>query len=122
MESAFQAIQEYTGFIAPGIVSVFLLGMFWKGCNARGAFAMLIVSVLANIALKFWSPDLAFVIRIWFVFLSCLAVGYFVSSMARAEDPRAVDMGGINFSTSRGFNQSAIALTAVLIVIYAYFW
>ena len=46
------------GFIAPGIVSVFLLGMFWKGCNARGAFAMLIVSVLANIALKFWSPDL----------------------------------------------------------------
>lgn len=122
MESAFQAIQEYTGFIAPGIVSVFLLGMFWKGCNARGAFAMLIVSVLANIALKFWSPDLAFVIRIWFVFLSCLAVGYFVSSMARAEDARAVDMDGINFSTSRGFNQSAVALTAVLIVIYAYFW
>ncbi len=72
----FQAIQEYTGFIAPGIVSVFLLGMFWKGCNAQGAFAMLIVSVLANIALKFITPDLAFVIRIWIVFLSCLVVGY----------------------------------------------
>ena len=74
MESAFQAIQEYTGFIAPGIVSVFLLGMFWKGCNAQGAFAMLIVSVLANIALKFITPDLAFVIRIWIVFLSCLVL------------------------------------------------
>ena len=108
---------EYIKPGAPGIVSVFLLGMFGIG-NARGAFAMLIVSVLANIALNL-SPDLAFAL-IWFVFLSCLAVGYFVSSMARAEDPRAVDMDGINFSTSRGFNQSAIALTAVLIVIYAY--
>ena len=44
MESAFQAIQEYTGHSA-GYVSVFLMGMFWKGCNAQGAFAMLVVSV-----------------------------------------------------------------------------
>ena len=51
---------------------------------------MLIVSVLANIALKFQSPDLAFVIRIWIVFLSCLVVGYLVSNMARADDARAL--------------------------------
>ena len=96
MESAFQAIQEYTGFIAPGIVSVFLLGMFWKGCNAQGAFAMLIVSVLANIALKFMTPDLAFVIRIWIVFLSCLVVGYLASNMGKTDDGRAIDLAGMN--------------------------
>jgi SSS family solute:Na+ symporter len=122
MESAFQAIQEYTGFIAPGIVSVFLLGMFWKGCNAQGAFAMLIVSVLANIALKFIIPDLAFVIRIWIVFLGCLAVGYVASNMAKADTARAIDLGGMNFVTTRGFNQSAIGLTLVLVAIYIYFW
>ena len=122
MESAFQAIQEYTGFIAPGIVSVFLLGMFWKGCNAKGAFAMLIVSVAANIALKFIAPDLAFVIRIWIVFLSCLTVGYVVSNMARGDDGRAIDLDGMNFVTTRGFNQSALGLTVILIAVYVYFW
>ena len=122
MESAFQAIQEYTGFIAPGIVSVFLLGMFWKGCNAQGAFAMLVVSVLANIALKFISPDLAFVIRIWIVFLSCLAVGYVASNLDKGDDMRAINLGGMNFVTTQGFNRSAVSLSLVLVAIYVYFW
>lgn len=122
MESAFQAIQEYTGFIAPGIVSVFLLGMFWRGCNAQGAFAMLVVSVLANIALKFITPDLAFVIRIWIVFMSCLAVGYFTSNIADSDDTKAINLSGMNFVTTSGFNQSAIGLTLVLVAIYVYFW
>ena len=122
MESAFQAIQEYTGFIAPGIVSVFLLGMFWKGCNAQGAFAMLIVSVLANIALKFITPDLAFVIRIWIVFLSCLVVGYVASNLDKGDDLRAINLGGMNFVTTQGFNRSAVSLTLILVAIYVYFW
>ena len=122
MESAFQAIQEYTGFIAPGIVSVFLLGMFWRGCNAQGAFAMLVVSVLANIALKFITPDLAFVIRIWIVFMSCLVVGYFTSNIADSDDTKAINLSGMNFVTTSGFNQSAIGLTLVLVAIYVYFW
>jgi SSS family solute:Na+ symporter len=122
MESAFQAIQEYTGFIAPGIVSVFLLGMFWKGCNSRGAFAMLIVSVLANIALKFTVPDLAFVIRIWIVFLTCLVVGYFVSNKDEGYDARSIDLSGMNFVTTRGFNQSAVGLSLILVAIYICFW
>ena len=121
MESAFQAIQEYTGFIAPGIVSVFLMGMFWKGCNAQGAFAMLVVSVLANIALKFITPDLAFVIRIWIVFMSCLVVGYFTSNMAEGDDTKAINLSGMNFVTTSGFNQSAIGLTLVLVAIYITF-
>ena len=122
MESAFQAIQEYTGFIAPGIVSVFLLGMFWKGCNAQGAFAMLVVSVVANIALKFITPDLAFVIRIWIVFLSCLMVGYVASNLNKGDDMRAINLGGMNFVTTQGFNRSAMSLTVILVGIYIYFW
>ena len=122
MESAFQAIQEYTGFIAPGIVSVFLLGMFWKGCNAQGAFAMLTVSVVANIALKFMTPDLAFVIRIWIVFLSCLLVGYVASNLDKGDDMRAINLGGMNFVTTQGFNRAAVLLTLTLVAIYIYFW
>jgi SSS family solute:Na+ symporter len=96
--------------------------MFWKGCNAQGAFAMLIISVLANIALKFITPDLAFVIRIWIVFLACLVVGYVASTMAKADTARAIELSGMNFVTTRGFNRSASALVLILVGIYAYFW
>lgn len=30
LDQAFQFIQEFTGFISPGVVAIFLLGMFWK--------------------------------------------------------------------------------------------
>ena len=123
MESAFQTIQEYTGFIAPGIVSVFLLGMFWQRCNAAGAFAMLIVSVLANIAMKIGAPDMAFVIRIWIVFLACLVVGFVVST--RTAPPAAsqvVDTQGISFDSVPVFNRLAISVAVLLTLIYVVFW
>ena len=47
--SIFQAIQEYTGFVAPGIVAVFALGFFWKRTNTPGAFALLISSVVLSL-------------------------------------------------------------------------
>ena len=47
-DSIFQTIQEYTGFVAPGIVAVFLLGFFWKRTNTEGAFALLISSVVLS--------------------------------------------------------------------------
>jgi SSS family solute:Na+ symporter len=123
MESAFQTIQEYTGFIAPGIVSVFLLGMFWSRCNATGAFAMLFVSVVANILLKFFTPDLAFVIRIWIVFLSCLVVGFMASRFADApSDDQIINLDDMKFATSISFNRSAVAITVLLVAIYLSFW
>ena len=88
----------------------------------QGAFAMLIVSVLANIALKFITPDLAFVIRIWIVFMSCLVVGYVTSNHSWGDDMRAINLGGMNFVTTQGFNQSVVSLTVILGAIYVYFW
>ncbi len=57
-ESIFQTIQEYTGFVAPGIVAVFILGFFWKRTNTAGAFALLISSVvLSFLFFAMASPD-----------------------------------------------------------------
>jgi len=100
-----------------------LLGMFWKGANAQGAFAILFVSIVANIALKFIAPDLAFVIRIWIVFMSCLVVGVIASRLAGpAPAERIIDLGEMHFVTTRGFNRSAISVVVVLIAIYGLFW
>ena len=47
-EGGFQFIQKYTGFISPGILAVFLLGMFWKRTTATAG----IVGILAGFALS----------------------------------------------------------------------
>lgn len=126
-ESAFQTIQEYTGFIAPGVVAVFLLGFFWKRTNTPGAFAVLLGSV--GLSFVFWlmdangSLDLPFVIRIWVVFMACLAIGVAVSLVTgkpRAERP--VELSGIRFATTPAFNVAAIAIVIILIAIYGVFW
>lgn len=35
IDQAFQFIQEYTGIVSPGILAVFLLGLFWKKLQTR---------------------------------------------------------------------------------------
>ncbi|QJX48206.1 sodium/solute symporter [Hymenobacter taeanensis] len=47
-EGGFQFIQKYTGFISPGILAIFLLGMFWKRTTATAG----IVGILAGFALS----------------------------------------------------------------------
>jgi len=121
LDSAFQTLQEYTGFIAPGVVAVFLMGMFYSKTTANGAMAMLITSVLANIALKFAAADLAFVIRIWIVFMACIASALIISS-ADKSDGMAVDLGEVDFSTSGLFKALSSLVVAVLITLYAIFW
>lgn len=143
MESAFQTIQEYTGFVAPGVVAVFLLGFFWKRTNTAGAFALLISSVVLSFlfwmmanpaaiggtgggllsALGLEALDLPFVIRIWIVFIACLAIGVVVSLVTgRPAEGRPVDLGGIRFATEPVFNFASLVIIAILIGIYGVFW
>ncbi len=123
LESAFQNVQEYTGFVAPGIVAVFLLGFFWKRANREGAFALLISSVLLNMAAKFGLPDMPFVLRIWIVFLVCLVIGVIVSLMTSPpKEEQPVNLGGIKFDTRTGFNIASVLIVVILAAIYVFYW
>ena len=142
-ESAFQTIQEYTGFVAPGVVAVFLLGLFWKRMNTAGAFALLISSVglsfffwlLANPvslggagagllgALGLEGLALPFVIRIWLVFLACIVVGAVVSlATGKPATGRPVDLSTVGFSTGPVFNIAGALIIFALVSIYFVFW
>jgi len=91
LESAFQTIQEYTGFIAPGVVTVFLMGMFWKHTTSTAAIVMLIGS----------AGGIPFVIRIWIIFLACLLAGFIVSLLTQPKDnEQPVNLADINFKTT----------------------
>ncbi|MEL6663735.1 MAG: hypothetical protein AAFR33_12115, partial [Pseudomonadota bacterium] len=123
LESAFQTIQEYSGFIAPGVVAIFLLGFFFKRANAAGAFAVLIGSVAISLAMKFGLPDMPFVLRIWIVFLAIMVLGVLVSLVTQApREDQPVALGDIEFHTRPVFNVAAITVAATLIAIYVVYW
>ncbi|MGF1544101.1 MAG: sodium/solute symporter [Parvularculaceae bacterium] len=120
-ESGFQTVQEYTGFIAPGVVSIFLLGFFWPRTNAAGAFAILIGSVALNILLKFYAADVPFVLRIWIVFLACIAIGFVASLVAGRRDGESA-IKDVSFATTATFNVLATIVAAIFVGIYVVFY
>gem|GEM_PF-2728385 len=69
LEQVFQYIQEYTGFISPGVVAVFIFGMFWKRATANAALAAVILSLPLSWFFYQFFPDLPFLSRMAFVFL-----------------------------------------------------
>ncbi|WP_400189890.1 sodium:solute symporter family transporter [Massilia orientalis] len=52
-KGGFQYIQEYTGFVSPGILAMFLLGFFWKKTNSAAAMFATIGGLVLSIVLKF---------------------------------------------------------------------
>ncbi|MEP6343847.1 MAG: sodium/solute symporter [Maricaulaceae bacterium] len=122
-ESAFQTVQEYTGFIAPGVVAVFLLGMFAPRTVSNGAFAALIISVVASLIFKFAFPDFSFVNRIWIVFLLCMVAGIGVSRLsAMPDEGRLLALGDVSFKTNSMFNISTAVIALILTALYVIFW
>jgi SSS family solute:Na+ symporter len=122
-DQAFQYIQEFTGFFTPGICVIFLLGMFWDRCTATGALVAAIASFALSLLLwKFW-PALPFMDRVGWVFVACLAIAVVLSLLQpRRESALRVELKQIDYSTSRGFNLAALAVTAILVALYATWW
>ncbi|MDG1909234.1 MAG: sodium/sugar symporter [Pseudomonadales bacterium] len=122
-DQAFQYIQEFTGFFTPGIVVIFLLGMFWKKTNSSGALAAAIGSAVLSFAFKMLWPELPFIDRVGLVFLLCVAIAVSFSVLAgnRNQDG-AVSLRDIQFATTNGFNFSAVLVALILAALYATWW
>lgn len=67
LDQAFQYIQEYTGFIYPGVVVVFGMGILWKRATNRAALWTTIATLPVGIAFKLLTPELPFIIRMGYV-------------------------------------------------------
>ena len=122
-EQAFQYIQEFTGFFTPGIVVLFLLGMFWKRTTAAAAFAAAIGSAVFSVVLKVGFPEIPFMNRVGYVFLACAATAVVVSFVQGVgKHGKAVDLSNIEFSTSTRFNLASGLVGVILIGLYWYWW
>lgn len=120
----FEYIQEYTGFISPGITAIFLFGFFWKKTTAKGATAAAILSIPLSALLKFQMPDLPFLNRMGVVFWICSFVLVLISLIeSKGKDSETafeVDKKWFNVTTE--FKIGALLLVGLFIFIYSIFW
>lgn len=123
IDQAFQFIQEYTGIVSPGILAVFILGLFWKKATNKAAIWGAILSIPIAIGLKF-VPDMPFMNQMGLTALGTMVVIAVVSQLENKgqNDPKGININQELFKTSPTFNISAFAIAIITAVLYAIFW
>ena len=133
IDQAFQFIQEYTGVVSPGILAVFMLGLFWKKTTNKGAIVGALVSIpiamYFKVAPKGWSTsalfvDVPFMDQMGYTLLLTMLVIALVSYFQNkgADDSKGITITKSLFKTSPAFNIGAFAVMIILVALYAAFW
>ncbi|HAA19403.1 MAG TPA: sodium/glucose cotransporter, partial [Cytophagales bacterium] len=123
IDQAFQYIQEYTGVVSPGILAVFVLGLFWRKTTNRGAIVGALASIPVALALKFLT-DMPWMHQMGLTALATMAIIVAVSLTTGKgqDDAKGIDLSGGLFKTSATFNISAFVVCIICAVLYALFW
>ena len=79
LDQAFQYIQEYSGFIYPGIVVVFGLGLLWKRASNKAAVWSAIATIPLGVLFKLTMPEVAFQLRAGYVFMILVSMFIIIS-------------------------------------------
>ena len=123
LEQAFQFIQEFTGFVSPGALAIFLLGFFWKRANANGAIAAAIGTFVFSALMLWLFPEVSFINRMGYVFLLCVLVmvsfGLFDS---KCHSEKMIEIDASLFRTTKLFKGLSICVLLILGLIYYVFW
>jgi SSS family solute:Na+ symporter len=131
IDQAFQFIQEYTGIVSPGILAVFLLGLFWKKTTNNAAIWGAVLSIPIALALKFLPKyvDTFSFLEPWMhqmgiaTLLSMLVIAV-ISQLENkgADDTKGIELSKGLFKTTPLFNIGSFVVCIILAVLYAMFW
>ena len=83
LDQAFQYIQEYSGFIYPGIITVFGLGLLWKRASSTAAVWTAIITIPLGVLFKVCLPHVAFQFRAGYIFIILVTFFILVSYLDR---------------------------------------
>lgn len=120
----FQYIQEYTGVVSPGILGVFIMGLFWKKTTNKAAIVGIISSAVVALLLKSTVVDLPWMDQMLYTLLITIAVifGVSLTSSETDDDPKSISLVAKMFKTDSVFNISAYVIIIILAVLYSVFW
>ena len=122
LDQAFQYIQEYSGFIYPGIVIVFGLGLLWKRASATAAVWTAILTIPMGVFFKVCFPDVAFQFRAGYIFIILTSFFILVSYLDRkyvsAEEVSSADQKQMILWTKVLGCTGIVMIIAALVVIF----
>ncbi len=118
----FNVIQEYTGMVSPGILAIFMLGLFWKKATNKAAIWGAILSIVVAILLKFTS--IPWMNQMGITFLVSMLIIILISLIEKRgqDDEKGIVLTKMMFKTSKSFNISAFTILLILAFLYSIFW
>jgi SSS family solute:Na+ symporter len=151
-KGGFQYIQEYTGFVSPGIFAMFILGFFWRKTTSNAALFATIGGFAISLLLKFLPQmmdlsflgpigfavpagggvvpaggalyEIPFIDRMGIVFVICLIGMYIISMIENADGKKAngLEVDPKMFKTTTGFAVGALIIVGILAALYTMYW
>jgi SSS family solute:Na+ symporter len=131
LDQAYQFIQEYIGFIAPGVLAIFLLGLYWKRTTAQAALVGALLTIPVSTILKFLPgitsgrfPDHPFIDRmsITFVFIVVVMVAISVLKPEREVVREPIVTDPSMFRVTPAFIIGSVLIIGILAALYIVFW
>ncbi len=131
LDQAYQFIQEYVGFVSPGVLAIFLLGFFWKRATAQAAMAGALLTIPVSTVLKFlpvwtngWFPDYPFLDRMTITFVTVAVVMILISwFFPQKENEKAIiEVDPKWFRVNTGFVIGSVIILGILAALYTVFW
>ncbi len=123
IKEMFQYIQEYTGLVSPGVLGVFIMGLFYKKATNNGAIWGAILSLVIALSLKLATamPWMHQMMITWIATMIIIAVISYIENKGK-DDKDGIKISRKLFETHWAFNTSAIIIGLILVVLYSVFW
>lgn len=145
-KGGFQFIQEYTGFVSPGIFAMFILGFFWKKASSNAALFATIggfgfsvffkflpkfanLEPLSSIGFAFKNTqsglwEIPFLDRMGITFVICMISMVIISLIdaARGKKTNGLEVDASMFKTTNGFAVGALIIIGILTALYTVFY
>jgi SSS family solute:Na+ symporter len=144
-KGGFEFIQEYTGFVSPGIFAMFILGFFWKKTTSNAALFATVGGFILSVVLKFIPLivnlsflnstgfavankkgvfEIPFLDRMGFVFLLCLVGMYFISKYDNKKGivPQGLEVDKSMFKVHPAFAAGGLIILGILTALYTVFY
>jgi SSS family solute:Na+ symporter len=148
-KGGFDYIQEYTGFVSPGIFAMFILGFFWKKANSEAALFATIGGFIFSVILKFlprWADlkfmsgmgfstpvtqdngsilyEIPFLDRMGFVFIICIVAMYIISMYGykKGKATKGLEIDRTMFKVNPAFAVGSLIIIGLLAALYTVFW
>ncbi|MRG45400.1 sodium/solute symporter [Chitinophaga sp. SYP-B3965] len=131
LDQAYQFIQEYVGFISPGVLAIFLMGFFWKRTTAAAALTGTLLTIPISAVLKFlpvWTngafPDYPFLDRMSITFVMIVLIMIVISLSKPKTEPTGmeIEIDTSMFKVSPGFVVGSVIICGILTALYTVFW